>query len=151
MASHLSVEERDRIAQLRHLGTDLEDIARDLSRSPSTICRELKRNAKGGQYYAAQAQREAERRRRERPISRRMDDPEVNGRRNGDILVFLQVSRMLRCGPAPLRRWRSCVQCRPARTASDVSRLASPWSEPIQPSGDTSCSTIRIGASRSWG
>jgi IS30 family transposase len=78
MASHLTVEERDRIAQLRHMGTDIEDIAKDLSRSPSTICRELKRNAKDNQYYAAHAQRQSERRRRERPILRRMDDPEIN-------------------------------------------------------------------------
>jgi hypothetical protein len=32
----------------------------------------------GGEYHAAQAQRLAERRRRERPLTRKMDDPAIN-------------------------------------------------------------------------
>jgi IS30 family transposase len=78
MASHLTVEERDRIAQLRHQGADQQEIAKALGRCPSTISRELQRNRTGDGYYAAQAQRESERRRRERPITRKMDDPEIN-------------------------------------------------------------------------
>jgi len=78
MARHLTPEERDRIAQLLHQGAQQKEIARAVSRSPSTISREFRRNRTGDGYYAAQAQREAERRRRERPIVRRMDVPEIN-------------------------------------------------------------------------
>jgi IS30 family transposase len=38
----------------------------------------LHRNRSGDEYYAAQAQREAERRRRERPLIPKMDDPEIH-------------------------------------------------------------------------
>jgi IS30 family transposase len=78
MASHLTLEERDRIAQLRHQGADQKEIAQAVGRCPSTISRELRRNRTDGEYYAAQAQREAERRREERPLVRKMEDPEIN-------------------------------------------------------------------------
>lgn len=78
MPSHLTVEERDSIAQLRHQGADQKEIARAVGRCPSTISRELRRNRTDDQYYAAQAQRESERRRRERPLVRKMDDPQIN-------------------------------------------------------------------------
>ena len=78
MANHLTLEERDRIAQLQNQGADQREIARAMRRSPATISRELRRNRTEGEYYAAQAQREAERRRRERPLVRRMEDPEIN-------------------------------------------------------------------------
>lgn len=78
MASHLTMEERDRIAELRHRGADQKEIARALERSPATISRELRRNRTGGDYYAAQAQQQAEHRRRERPIMRKMDHAEIN-------------------------------------------------------------------------
>ena len=78
MANHLTLEERDRIAQLRHQRADQKEIAQAVGRCPSTISRELRRNRTDGEYYAAQAQREAERRRRERPLVRKMDDPEIN-------------------------------------------------------------------------
>ena len=78
MAGHLTLEERDRIAQLRHQGADQKEIAGAVGRCPSTISRELRRNHTAGGYYAAQAQREAERRRQERPLVRKMEDPEIN-------------------------------------------------------------------------
>jgi len=78
MANHLTLEERDRIAQLRYQGADQKEIAQAVGRCPSTISRELRRNRTDGEYYAAQAQREAERRRRERPLVRKMEDPEIN-------------------------------------------------------------------------
>lgn len=78
MAEHLTLEERDRIAQLLSQGADQKEIARDLGRCPCTISRELQRNRTADDYYAGQAQREAERRRRERPILRKMDDPKIN-------------------------------------------------------------------------
>jgi transposase, IS30 family len=78
MANHLTLEERDRIAQLRFQGSDQKEIAQALGRSPATISRELRRNRSDDQYFAAQAQREAQRRRQERPLVRKMDDPEIN-------------------------------------------------------------------------
>jgi len=78
MANHLTLEERDRIAQLRYQGADQKEIARALGRCPATISRELRRNRTGNEYYAAQAQRAAQRRRQERPLVRKMEDPEIN-------------------------------------------------------------------------
>jgi IS30 family transposase len=78
MANHLTLEERDRIAQLRHQGADQKEIAQAVKRCPSTISRELRRNRTDGEYFAAQAQREAERRRQERPLTRKMEIPAIN-------------------------------------------------------------------------
>jgi len=78
MPGHLSVEERDSIARLRHEGADQKQVAQAVGRSPSTISRELRRNRTGDEYYAAQAQRESERRRRERPLVLKLEDPQIN-------------------------------------------------------------------------
>lgn len=78
MACHLTMEERDRIAELRYRGADQKEIAEALERSPSTISRELQRNGAEGAYYAAQAQRQSEQRRRERPLTRKMDNPHLS-------------------------------------------------------------------------
>jgi transposase, IS30 family len=78
MSSQLTIEERDRIAHLRHQGANQKKIATALGRAPSTISRELRRNRTGGQYYAGQAQQECARRRRERPLVRKLDDPDLN-------------------------------------------------------------------------
>lgn len=78
MARHLTLEDRDRIAQLRHRGADQKEIAQALMRSPATISRELRRNRTGNEYFAAQAQQRAECRQSERPLVRKMDDPEIN-------------------------------------------------------------------------
>jgi transposase, IS30 family len=78
MARHLTLEERDRIAQLRHQGADQKEIAAALARDPATISRELRRNHTGGDYLAAQADRNAKRRRSERPLVRKLDDPSLN-------------------------------------------------------------------------
>ena len=78
MAHHLTAEERDLIAQLRHQGADQKEIANTVARCPSTISRELRRNRTDGEYHAAQAQRKAELRRQERPLVRKMEDPQIN-------------------------------------------------------------------------
>ena len=78
MPSHLTMEERDRIAQLRYRGADQGEIAKALQRDPATISRELRRNSTDGEYYAGQAQRQAEERRRQRPLWRKLDDPMIN-------------------------------------------------------------------------
>lgn len=78
MSTHLTVEERDHIAQLIYRGATQKEIARALNRSPATVSRELRRNGTTGEYYAAQAQQRAERRRRGRPLTHKMDKPETN-------------------------------------------------------------------------
>ncbi len=61
---YLSFEEREEIAMLRAQGVGIREIARQLGRAPSTISRELRRNAatRGGQvdYRASVAQWKAE-------------------------------------------------------------------------------------------
>ena len=77
MPAHLTSVERDRIAQLVASHHSVEEIATKLGRDGSTIYRELKRNATCGQYLAGQAQRQAERRRSDRPLVRKCDRPAV--------------------------------------------------------------------------
>jgi len=72
---HVTRAERDRIAQLHQQGRSQAAIALAIGRHPSTISRELRRNATGGEYLPAQAQECAERRRRERPLTRKLDRP----------------------------------------------------------------------------
>jgi transposase-like protein len=61
---YLSFQEREEIAMLRTQGVGIREIARQLGRSPSTISRELRRNAatRGGKldYRASVAQWKAE-------------------------------------------------------------------------------------------
>jgi IS30 family transposase len=78
MASHLTFEERDRIAQLRARGHGKGDIAQQLCRSASTIGREIARNSTGGEYLAATAHAKARRRRSERPLVRKTQRPAVD-------------------------------------------------------------------------
>lgn len=77
MACHLTMEERDQIAQFRCQGVRQKEIAQALKRSRSTIGRELRRNATGGEYLAAQAQRRAATCRRDRPLVRKMEKAEI--------------------------------------------------------------------------
>lgn len=76
MARHLTPKVRDHIAQLTHRGFDQNAIARRIGRSTATVSRVLKRNSGDGTYSSAQAQHTAERRRRERPLTRKLDVPE---------------------------------------------------------------------------
>jgi IS30 family transposase len=78
MSKQLTIEERDRLAQWQHHYATQKEVAAALGRSPATISRELRRNRTGDTYYAAQAQRTAEQRRRDRPLVRKMDDPQIN-------------------------------------------------------------------------
>lgn len=78
MARHLTLEERDRIAYLRTRGFNQAAIAATLNRNPSVISRELKRNISDeGQYYAAAAHVRSSQRRRNRPLVRKMDLPQI--------------------------------------------------------------------------
>jgi transposase, IS30 family len=78
MGHHLTLAERDLLAQLRHEGHQQNEIAQRLQRSPATISRELERNSTGGAYHAGQAQRKADERRRQRKLTRKMDRREIH-------------------------------------------------------------------------
>lgn len=78
MARHLTKEDRDRLAQLHQQGDFQNEIAEALGRDPSTISRELARNRVGNEYFAAQAEDLAQQRRRQRPLTRKLDDPQLN-------------------------------------------------------------------------
>ena len=70
---YLSVDERGVIADLVRAGHSIRSIAVELGRSPSTISRELRRNADGrGRYLANGAERSA-RLRLARPRRRRVE------------------------------------------------------------------------------
>ena len=74
----LTLEEREVISQMHHSGARASVIAQRLGRSPSTIGRELRRNSAPSGYRAVVAQEQTGRRRRERPLIRKMDDPFIN-------------------------------------------------------------------------
>jgi IS30 family transposase len=78
MARQLTFDERGSIANSLYRRASQTKIAKALRRCPSTISRELQRNGTGREYSAVQAQRRSERRRRERPVARKMADPEIN-------------------------------------------------------------------------
>jgi IS30 family transposase len=71
-ARYLSEDERIQLADLHQAGTSVRGIARTLGRSPSTVSRELRRNATpGGEYRPHAAQRRAHAR-RARPKPRKL-------------------------------------------------------------------------------
>jgi transposase, IS30 family len=57
--THLTQDERYQIHELKRMGVSLKDIALELKRSPSTITRELKRNASPAGYKPAAAHKMA--------------------------------------------------------------------------------------------
>lgn len=77
MASHLSMEERKRISELRDAGYSRGQIAGALARAKSTISREIERNRLGCLYCPVVATQKAVERRRQRKLVRKMDRPEI--------------------------------------------------------------------------
>ena len=71
--SHLSQDDRACLRRARLQGHSLRDIASQLDRSPSTVSRELRRNAQGAGYDAIDATRAARQRRRRGPRKLRPD------------------------------------------------------------------------------
>lgn len=65
--AHLTFDERIVICQMRFDGETQKEIARALGRSPSTICRELKRNRVRGESYLPHKANQAARERQRRP------------------------------------------------------------------------------------
>ena len=78
MAKQLTADERDRLAPYLGEGFHQKQIAEKLQRSASTISRERTRNSPDSVYLAARAQRLAEERRCERPITRKLEQPDVH-------------------------------------------------------------------------
>jgi IS30 family transposase len=77
--AQLSMQEREIVSQLWAAGHSRKAIAQRLGRNRSTIGRELKRNgAADGSYSAMTAQELARRRRRQRPLVRKLERPELN-------------------------------------------------------------------------
>jgi IS30 family transposase len=77
--AQLSMEEREVVSQMFAAGHSRKAIAARLGRSRSTIGRELRRNARAdGSYSAVVAQRKTAARRRERPLIRKLERPELN-------------------------------------------------------------------------
>jgi transposase, IS30 family len=77
--AQLSMEERERISQMFAAGHSRQAIAARLGRPLCTIGREVKRNAQAdGSYSAVAAQRRMEDRRRLRPLTRKLQRPELN-------------------------------------------------------------------------
>jgi IS30 family transposase len=77
MSGHLTLEEREVIAQWNASGKFQTAIAEELGRDKSTISRELRRNRSQTGYFPARAHATAQQRRRERPLARKMDQPEL--------------------------------------------------------------------------
>lgn len=74
---HLTMNERETISRMLYAGESQGAIARKLSRAPSTISREIRRNASREGYLAHLAHAKAATRRRQRPLVRKLDRPEV--------------------------------------------------------------------------
>ena len=77
MHQQLTFEERVRLEELLGQQWSQSEIAETLKRSASTISRELSRFRVQGVYLAKWAQAESERRRNERPLTRKMDRAEI--------------------------------------------------------------------------
>ena len=73
--THLSADERDRIAELHAKHEAVSAIAKDIGRDKSTVSRELRRNGRHGRYGALKAQMRAEARHRACRPHRKLDDP----------------------------------------------------------------------------
>src|SRR5262245_7369647 len=77
MASHLTIEEREVISQMRYSRRKPKAMARRLNRHRSTIYRELARNRDSRGYSAVRAQRRADKRRSLCPRHRKLDRPKL--------------------------------------------------------------------------
>jgi IS30 family transposase len=77
MVQQITFEERVRIEELLVEKYSPAEIAKALRREPSSIGRELQRNRIGGVYSAMMAQALTKQRRCQRPLTRRMERPEI--------------------------------------------------------------------------
>src|SRR5437588_10572775 len=120
---YLSFTEREEIAVLLARGSGVREIARRLGRAPSTISRELQRNAAIGrgrvEYRASTAQRHAERRAQRPKPAKLAVNPELRAyvqdrlsgtvqRPDGSVAGPGIAWRGRRQGPRKDRRWGQC-------------------------------------------
>ena len=77
MAHHLTLEEREVVAQMRSSGRSQAEIARRLGRAESTVSRELRRNRSRNGYWPVAAQKKADSRQSRRPRSPKLQSPEM--------------------------------------------------------------------------
>jgi IS30 family transposase len=108
-ARYLSQDERIEIADLRHAGLSIRQIADQLGRAPSTISRELRRNATASGYRPFEAHRRATARRARHHQRRLQASPELL-QAVGELLAQRwspqQISRHLRRKfPGEPRMW----------------------------------------------
>ena len=99
---HLSAEERDIIAVLKSKGHSLRHIAKVLKRSPSTVSRELKRNAAPvytGYYLAHKAQQRADKRKHQSHRRQRLKNDFIRG--------YVQKHIRLGWSPELIDRWQA--------------------------------------------
>ena len=119
---YLSFAEREEIALLRAQGHGVREIARRIERAPSTVSRELRRNAatRGGglEYRATTAQWHAERAGR-RPRPTKLE-------RNVELLRYVEdrLAGVIARPDGEQECQDVCVSGRPARSPSDRSQ---PW------------------------
>ena len=96
----LSQDERIEIADLRHAGLSIRQVAARLGRAPSTISRELRRNATASQRYRPFEAHRCATARRARHHQRRVDTSPELGQVVGELLAQRwspqQISRQLR-------------------------------------------------------
>jgi transposase-like protein len=99
-ARFLSQDERTEIADLRHAGLSIRQIAARLGRAPSTISRELRRNATASQGYRPFETHRRATARRARHHQRRIEARPELGQVAGELLAQRwspqQISRQLR-------------------------------------------------------
>ena len=123
---HLSFAEREEIALLRAQGCGVREIARQLGRAPSTISRELRRNAAtrhgGFEYRATTAQWHADRAAR-RPKPTKLVTNEALRRHVEDRLAGVTTAPNGRAVPGPAVPWKGRRHGRRSER-----RWASAWS-----------------------
>ena len=123
---HLSFEEREEIALLRVQGRGVRDIARRLGRAPSTISRELRRNAAtrhgGFEYRATTAQWHADRAAR-RPKPAKLTTNEALRRYVQERLAGQVIAPGGEAIPGPSVPWKGR-----RRGARQARRWAAAWS-----------------------
>jgi transposase, IS30 family len=88
MPSQLTFAEREKISQMHYAKASDQEIAVVLGRSRSTIFREITKNSVDGTYAAVQAQALSEKRRSSRPLTRKMEQPDINARVRSDITKY---------------------------------------------------------------
>ena len=89
--NQLSAEERGKIEAYYEIGVSISQIARNLSRSKSTVCEEIRRGKYKGKYLAHIAQNRA--------IKRRKESHKHTKWRNSDLLRFIEKHLKLRWSP----------------------------------------------------